>query len=105
MAWCACYPGRVTELPSRAPQGIAFTLEGVDELAFARILHDLLQDGAFKKPLQVQAQEPRGAEPARLTLVFDPDERARALNAMQRLKTILLRHGVQVDSVRVPGTD
>ena len=27
----------------------------------------------------------------------------KAVAAMQRLKTVLLRHGVQVDSVRVPG--
>jgi len=36
-------------------------------------------------------------------VAFDPAERERAVLAMQRLKTVLLRHGVQVDSVRVPG--
>lgn len=86
-----------------APQGIAFTLDGVDELTFARILRDVLHDAAFARPLQVQAQEPRPGRPARLTLVFAPQERTRAVGAMQRLKTLLLRHGVQVDSVQVPG--
>lgn len=84
---------------SEPPQGIAFTLDGIDDLTFAQILRDLLHDDAFKKPLQVQAQEPRGEVPGRLTLVFTPAERARAVTAMQRLKTILLRYGVQVDSV------
>lgn len=88
---------------SPAPQGIAFSLEGVDELTFARILNDLMHDAAFGRPLQVQAQEPRPGQAARLTLVFGDGQRALALNAMQRLKTLLLRHGVQVDSVRVPG--
>lgn len=86
-----------------APQGIAFSLEGVDELTFARILNDLMHDAAFGRPLQVQAQEPRPGQAARLTLVFGDGQRSLALNAMQRLKTLLLRHGVQVDSVRVPG--
>lgn len=84
-------------------QGIAFTLDGVDELTFTRILRDVLHDPAFRRPLQIQAQEPRPDHPARLTVVFTPEDRARALAAMQRLKTLLLRHGVQVDSVRVPG--
>lgn len=84
-------------------QGIAFTLDGVDELTFTRILRDVLHDPAFRRPLQIQAQEPRPDHPARLTVVFMPEDRARALAAMQRLKTLLLRHGVQVDSVRVPG--
>lgn len=81
------------------PQGIAFALAGVDELTFARILRDVLQDAAFGRPLQVQAQEPRPGQDARLTVVFGPDERARAVAATQRLKTILLRYGVQVDAV------
>lgn len=85
-----------------APQGIAFTLDGVDELTFARILRDVLHDAAFARPLQVQAQEPRPGFPARLTLVFAPHQRTLAVGAMQRLKTLLLRHGVQVDSVHVP---
>ncbi|GHF34323.1 hypothetical protein HNQ07_000149 [Deinococcus metalli] len=86
-----------------APQGIAFTLDGVDELGFARILNDVMHDAAFGRPLQVQAQEPRAGQPARLTLVFLPEHRMAAVAAMQRLKTVLLRHGVQVDSIRVPG--
>ena len=85
------------------PQGIAFTLDGVDELTFARILRDVMTDPAFRRPLQIQAQEPRPGVPARLTVAFIPAERERAVLAMQRLKTVLLRHGVQVDSVRVPG--
>ncbi|UBV43067.1 hypothetical protein LAJ19_02250 [Deinococcus taeanensis] len=85
------------------PLGIAFTLDGVDELTFTRILRDLMHDPAFTRPLQVQAQEPRAGQPARLTLVFTAPERERALGAMQRLKTLLLRHGVQVDSIHVPG--
>ncbi|WP_309570163.1 hypothetical protein [Deinococcus sp.] len=88
---------------SGAPQGIAFTLDGVDELGFARILNDLMHDAAFGRPLQVQAQEPRTGQPARLTLVFLPEHRQTAVDAMQRLKTILLRHQVQVDSIHVPG--
>lgn len=89
--------------PPAAPQGIAFTLDGVDDLNFARILNDLMHDPAFGRPLQVQAQEPRPGQAARLTLVFGPEQRPLALSAMQRLKTILLRHGVQVDSIHVPG--
>ena len=85
------------------PQGIAFTLDGVDELTFARILRDVTTDPAFRKPLQIQAQEPRPGAPARLIVAFGPDERPRAVAAMQRLKTVLLRYGVQVDSVYVPG--
>ena len=84
-------------------QGIAFTLDGVDELTFARILRDVMQDAAFRRPLQIQAQEPRPGQAARLVIAFEAAEQERALAAMQRLKTVLLRHGVQVDSVRVPG--
>lgn len=90
---------------SGALQGIAFTLDGVDELGFARILNDVMHDAAFGRPLQVQAQEPRPLQPARLTLVFRPEHRQVALDAMQRLKTILLRHSVQVDSIHGPGQD
>ncbi|MCP2015408.1 hypothetical protein L1280_002570 [Deinococcus sp. HSC-46F16] len=93
-------PGTLQDGPV---QGIAFTLGGVDELTFARILRDVTRDAAFARPLAVQAQEPRPGQEARLTLVFMPGERTRAVAAMQRLKTVLLRHGVQVDSVRVPG--
>ncbi|MBZ9750624.1 hypothetical protein K7W42_07090 [Deinococcus sp. HMF7604] len=84
------------------PLGITFVLEGLDDLGFTRVLRDLLHDPTFARPLQVQAQEPRAGVPGRLTLVFDPSERERGLNAMQRLKTVLLRYGVQVDSVSVP---
>lgn len=83
-------------------QGITFTLDGVDELTFARVLNDLMHDPAFKKPLQVQAREPRSGQASALTLVFDPAGKAQAVAAMQRLKTILLRYGVQVDSVVIP---
>lgn len=86
-------------------QGIAFTLDGVDELTFARILRDVMHDAAFGRPLQIQAQEPRPGLSARLTLAFRRQDRTRAVAAMQRLKTLLLRHGVQVASVRVPGLD
>ncbi|MFC3835424.1 MULTISPECIES: hypothetical protein [Deinococcus] len=90
---------------SSAPQGIAFTLDGVDDLGFARILNDVMHDAAFGRPLQIQAQEPRTGSAARLTVVFQPEHRQVAVDAMQRLKTILLRHGVQVDSISVPGRD
>lgn len=85
--------------------GIAFALAGVDELTFTRILRDVMHDSAFRRPLQVQAQEPRsgpGDSSARLTLAFLPEDRELAVNAMQRLKTLLLRYGVQVDSIAVP---
>ncbi|WP_412028624.1 hypothetical protein [Deinococcus yunweiensis] len=90
---------------SGVPQGIAFTLDGVDDLGFARILNDVMHDAAFGRPLQIQAQEPRAGHVARLTVVFRPEHRPAAVDAMQRLKTILLRHGVQVDSIHVPGED
>ena len=86
-----------------APLGIVFTLAGVDELTFTRILRDLMHDPAFRRPLQVQAQEPRPGAAARLTLVFHPADQALAAAATQRLKTRLLRHEVQVDDVIVPG--
>lgn len=84
------------------PAGIRFVLEGIDELTFVRVLNDLMHDPAFAKPLQVQAQPPKAGQEAALTLVFGPGERERAAAAMQRLKTIMLRYGVQIDSVRVP---
>lgn len=84
-------------------QGIAFTLDGVDELTFARILRDVMSEAAFGRPLQIQAQEPRPGTSARLTVAFRQQDRTRAVAATQRLKTLLLRHGVQVDSVHVPG--
>ncbi|GGL74034.1 hypothetical protein GCM10010840_10170 [Deinococcus aerolatus] len=83
-------------------QGIAFTLDGVDELTFARILRDVMHDATFGRPLQIQAQEPRPGLSARLTVAFRQQDRTRAVAAMQRLKTLLLRYGVQVDSVKVP---
>ncbi|MDB5044796.1 MAG: hypothetical protein JWQ08_846 [Deinococcus sp.] len=85
--------------------GIAFALAGVDELTFTRILRDVMHDPAFRRPLQVQAQEPRPGHSARLTLAFLPADREQAVIAMQRLKTLLLRYGVQVDSIVVPGED
>ncbi|QFP76344.1 hypothetical protein [Deinococcus sp. AJ005] len=84
-------------------QGIVFTLDGVDELTFARILRDVMGEATFGRPLQIQAQEPRPGLSARLTVAFRRQDRTRAVTAMQRLKTLLLRYGVQVDSVRVPG--
>ncbi len=109
-------------IPPPAPDGIRFALEGIDEITFARVLRDLMKDPAFARPLQVQAEPPRpqrsrlqpsehvtGAAPGRaaltraaLTLVFGPEDRQAALSAMQRLKTILLRYGVQIDSVWTP---
>ncbi len=105
-----------------APDGIRFTLEGIDEITFAKVLRDLMKDPAFARPLSVQAEPPSpqphtprfpGLQPpgnaaaadltgAALTLVFGPGDRQTALNAMQRLKTILLRYGVQIDSVWTP---
>ncbi|WP_221089509.1 hypothetical protein [Deinococcus aquaedulcis] len=87
----------------QVPLGISFVLEGLDELAFTRVLRDVLHDPAFRRPLQVQVQEPRGGAPGRLTLAFAPSDRTLAVAAMQRLKTVLLRYGVQVDSISVPG--
>ncbi|GGK97709.1 hypothetical protein [Deinococcus radiotolerans] len=84
-------------------QGVAFTLDGVDDLTFTRILRDVLRDPIFARPLQVQAQEPRAGQPARLIVAFRPEDRERAISATQRLKTVLLRFGVQVDSIHVPG--
>ncbi|GGR21554.1 hypothetical protein [Deinococcus ruber] len=89
-----------------APSGIRFALEGIDEITFAKVLRDLMNDAAFARPLQVQAQPPKPAqvgrppEDAALTLVFDEAGRAQAIAAMQRLKTIMLRYGVQIDSVK-----
>ncbi|ULH16805.1 hypothetical protein MF271_09650 [Deinococcus sp. KNUC1210] len=89
-----------------APSGIRFALEGIDEITFAKVLRDLMSDTAFARPLQIQAQPPKPAQPgqppqdASLTLVFDEAGRAQAIAAMQRLKTIMLRYGVQIDSVR-----
>lgn len=81
-------------------QGIRFAIDGVDELTFLKVLRDVVQDPAFAKPLQVVAQPPKGEVPGRLTIAFEREDRTRAVNATQRLKTIMLRYGVQVDSVR-----
>ena len=100
-----------------APDGIRFALEGIDEITFAKVLRDLMKDPAFTRPLQVQAEPPKPLFPslqpsgnvtgaalsgAALTLVFSPENRDAALSAMQRLKTILLRYGVQIDSIWTP---
>ena len=90
------------------PSGIRFALEGIDEITFHRVLRDLMHDPAFARPLQVQAQPPRpaaageSAQSGALTLVFGDEDRERAMAAMQRLKTILLRYGVQIDSIWTP---
>lgn len=87
-----------------SPSGIRFALEGIDEIVFHKVLRDLMTDPAFARPLQVLAQPPRPGqdEAGILTLVFGPGDRDRAVNAMQRLKTIMLRYGVQIDSVWTP---
>ncbi|AFZ66602.1 hypothetical protein [Deinococcus peraridilitoris] len=81
-------------------QGIRFAIDGVDELTFFKVLRDVVQDPLFAKPLQVLAQAPKGEAPGRVTIAFDQQDRTQAVNATQRLKTIMLRYGVQVDSVR-----
>ena len=85
-----------------APSGIRFALEGIDEITFAKVLRDVMHDTAFARPLQIQGQP---SEDAALTLVFDEADRAQAIAAMQRLKTIMLRYGVQIDSIRLPGDE
>jgi hypothetical protein len=98
--------------PPQEPQllGIQFTLQDMDEINFARVLNDIMHDHAFAKPLQVQVVEPRpdgrgGFIDGQLTLAFYPDDRELARAAMQRLKTILLRYGAQVDHIRMPEED
>ena len=113
---CVCTIRFCMTTPS-APDGIRFALEGTDEITFAKVLRDLMKDPAFARPLQVQAEPPRpqlpGLQPsgsvtgaalsgAVLTLVFRSEDRQTALDAMQRLKTILLRYGVQIDSIWTP---
>jgi hypothetical protein len=87
-----------------APSGIRFALEGVDEITFHKVLRDLMKDPAFARPLQVLAQPPTpgGDTVGTLTLVFGTPQKQLALAAMQRLKTIMLRYGVQIDSVWTP---
>ncbi len=85
------------------PLGVRFVLEGVDEITFVRILNALMHDASFAKPLQVQIQAPHHGEPGVLTIAFHEDLRSRAMLAVQRLKGIMLDHGVQIDSFGVPG--
>lgn len=98
--------------PPQEPQllGIQFTLQGMDEINFAKVLSDIMHDHAFARPLQVQVVEPRpdgqgGFMDGQLTLAFFESDRDRAAAAMQRLKTILLRYGAQVDHIRMPGDE
>lgn len=86
------------------PSGIRFALEGIDEITFHKVLRDLMKDAAFARPLQILAQPPTpsGDTIGTLTLVFGPAERELAVTAMQRLKTIMLRYEVQIDSVWTP---
>lgn len=83
--------------------GIAFTIEGVDEMTFVKILNDLMHEDVFKKPLKVQASEPREGQAAGLLLTFPPDHKEIGHQAVQRLKTLLLRYGIQIDSVEQQG--
>ena len=80
-------------------QGISFTLEGVDELTYMKVLRDVTRDATFSKPLQIQAHPPAPGDDGRITIAFEPQDRDRAFAATQRLKTIILRYGVQIDSV------
>jgi hypothetical protein len=89
------------------PSGIRFALEGIDEITFYKVLRDLMKDPAFSPPLQVIAQPPsapatQNIQVASLTLVFGPEANDLALAAMQRLKTIMLRYDVQIDSIWTP---
>jgi hypothetical protein len=90
--------------PLTEPSGIRFALDGVDEITFHKVLRDLMKDPAFALPLSVQAQPPtlKPTAAGTLTLVFAPEDRNRAVAAMQRLKTIMLRYDVQIDSVWTP---
>ena len=97
--------GRPLPPQAQPKEGIVFSLAGLGELEFVQVLHDLTTDRAFRRPLQIQVQEPRGGQPGQLVLAFSPADRPLAVQAMQRLKTILLRHGVQVDDVLFPGDD
>ena len=83
--------------------GVQFTLPDLGGLEFTRVLRDLMQDQAFARPLKVQATEPRPGAAGQVTLAFLPPDRERAYAAVQRLKTILLRYGAQVDQIRLPG--
>lgn len=87
------------------PQGIRVVIDGIDELAFVRLLADATADPAFARPLQLQVSEPRAGQPGVITLAFEAGHRQAAIHAVQRLKTLMLRHGAQVDDVVVPGSD
>ncbi|WP_045233610.1 hypothetical protein [Deinococcus pimensis] len=80
-------------------QGISFALVGVDEPTYLKVLRDMTREAVFARPLQLLAQPPKGDEPGRLTIAFEDADQEQAVQAMQRLKTIILRYGVQVDSV------
>lgn len=83
-----------------ARMGVAFTLEGVDEITFVKILNDIMHEDVFKRPLSVQASEPQEGSPAALLLTFPPAHEEQGNQAVQRLKTVLLRYNIQIDSVR-----
>lgn len=92
----------MTKPPPPPLQGIMFTLEGASPAQFEALLADLKADAAFARPLQIQVRAPQGAAAGQLTIAFAPAGRDRAVSAMQRLKTLMLRHGLQVDDVRLP---
>lgn len=78
--------------------GICFTLEDISAPDFQALLTDIRAKRAFAPPLSIQV---RPGAIAQLTIAFAPTERARAVAAAQRLKTLMLRYGVQVDNIRV----
>lgn len=78
--------------------GICFTLEDISAPDFQALLTDIRAERAFAPPLSIQV---RPGAIAQLTIAFAPTERARAVAAAQRLKTLMLRYGVQVDNIRV----
>ncbi len=97
----------MSDSPNQNPEqdvlGIQFTLQDMDGLTFTRVIRDIMQDQAFAVPLQVRVMEPRPGVDGQVTLAFLPPDRERASKAVQRLKTILLRYGAQVDHIRMPG--
>ncbi|TSA83858.1 hypothetical protein FNU79_11575 [Deinococcus detaillensis] len=95
-------PAPYHRVPEQEVLGIQFTLEDMDEMRFARVLRDITQDPAFAVPLQVRVLEPRSGIDGQVTLAFLPQDREKASAAVQRLKTILLRYGAQVDHIRMP---
>lgn len=96
-------PAPYHQVPEQEVLGIQFTLQDMDEIRFARVLRDIMHDQAFAVPLQVQVLEPRSGVDGQVTLAFLPKDREKASQAVQRLKTILLRYGAQVDHIRMPG--